>query len=105
MSDSPYLTKREAEILTRMRDAPEGDDDGELVYDGGRTAWLGLDHVAPRTLFKLLRLCAISADQFNKGGGGAERFTINDTGRALLDGKPPPEFLGLAEDMLRRGYR
>jgi hypothetical protein len=104
MSDSPYLTKREAEILTRMRDAPEDSDDGELVFDGGRVAWLGLEHVAPRTVFKLLRLCAISADQFSKGGG-VERFTINETGRALLDGKPPPEFLGLAEDMLRRGYR
>lgn len=97
------LTKREVEILTRMRDAPEDADEAELVLDG-RVAWLGVEHVAPRTVFKLLRLCAISADQFNKSGG-VERFTINETGRGLLEGKAPPEFLGLSEDMLRRGYR
>jgi len=98
------LTKREIEILTRMRDAPEGSDESELVFDGGRVAWLGLDHVATRTLYKFLRLAAISADSLERGGGGAiERYHINETGRGLLEGKAPLEALSL--DMVKRGYR
>jgi hypothetical protein len=67
-----------------MRDAPEGSDEAELVYGGGLTAYLDHEHVAPRTVFALLRLCAISADQFGRRGQ-LERYTINGTGRQLLD--------------------
>jgi hypothetical protein len=95
------LTKREIEILTRMRDAPEGSDESELVYEGGRAAWLGLSRVATRTLYKLLRLAAVSADPLSDGG--VERYHINETGRGLLEGKPPLEALSL--DMVKRGYR
>jgi len=82
------LTKREIEILTRMRDAPEDSDEAELVFDGGRFAYLGLEHVATRTLYKFLRLCAISADPLGRMVG-LERYRINETGRGLLEGKPP----------------
>jgi hypothetical protein len=99
------LTKREIEILSRMRDAAPGSDDSELVFDGGRVAWLGLDHVATRTLYKFLRLAAISADPLSRGGGrgDVERYHLNDTGRGLLEGKAPLEALSL--DMVKRGYR
>jgi hypothetical protein len=78
------LTRRQVEILRAMRDAPEGSDESELVYDGGRTAWRGLEHVAPRTLFAFLRMCAISADGLGHGEGGVERYHINETGRTIL---------------------
>jgi hypothetical protein len=35
--------------------------------------------------------------------GGVERYHINETGRGLLEGKPPLEALSL--DMVKRGYR
>lgn len=87
-----------------MRDAAPGSDESELVYEGGRAAWLGLSRVATRTLYKLLRLAAISADSLDRGGGGLiERYRINETGRGLLEGKAPLEALSL--DMVKRGYR
>ena len=73
-------TKRQLEILRMMRDA-EDSEDGELVYERGR-GYVGTDPVAARTVLALLRLCAISADQFNKGD--LERYTINETGKELL---------------------
>ena len=74
------LTKRQREILAQMA-AHSDDDDGELVYERGR-GFLGNDPVAARTVFALLRLCAISLE----GGevGGFERYRINETGQALL---------------------
>lgn len=77
------LTRRQAEILTRMRDAPEGSDESELVCDGGRTVWLGYDRVSKATLFALLRLCAISGDGL-AASNDIERYHINGTGRAIL---------------------
>jgi hypothetical protein len=74
------LTKRQREILTVMRDTDE-----ELVYESGR-GYLDCSPVAARTVFALLRLCAISLDPYSaKPGEGVERYTINGTGRALLD--------------------
>ena len=77
------LTRRQAVILTKMRDAPEGSDESELVCDGGRTMWLDLDRVSKATLFALLRLCAISGDGL-AASNDIERYHINGTGRAIL---------------------
>jgi len=77
------LTRRQAEILTRMRDAPEGSDESELVCDGGRTVWLRYDRVSKATLFALLRLCAISGDGL-AASNDIERYHLNGTGRAIL---------------------
>ena len=77
------LTRRQAQILRAMRDAPEGSDESELVHDGGRVAYRDLEHVAPRTVFALLRMCAISSDQLGREGG-VERYHLNGTGRAIL---------------------
>ena len=79
-TDSWRLTPRQREILTQMAAHPD-DDEGELVYERGR-GFLGNDPVAARTVFALLRLCAIKLD----GGevGGFERYRINETGQALL---------------------
>ena len=56
-----------------------GDEAGELVYERG-VAFIGDERIAARTVFALLRACAISLD----GGeiGGVERYCINETGRA-----------------------
>jgi hypothetical protein len=80
--ENARLTRRQAEILKRMRDGWDGDDghDAELVYDGGRTAWLGCNRVASRTVFAFLRMCAISSDPV----GSTEYYRINGTGREIL---------------------
>ncbi len=79
----PPLTRRQAEVLRIMAADPDGDD-GELVYERGE-GWIGLDRVAPRTVFALLRACAISLDGGGTGGDGClERYRINETGRPLI---------------------
>ncbi len=73
------LTKRQLEILKIMYDN-EDTDDGEIVYDIG-IGYLGLERIAPRTIFALLRVCCISMDQY---GGGIEHYHINGTGADFL---------------------
>lgn len=79
-ANGAMLTRRQREILGLMAAHPD-DDEGELVYEKG-DCWLSLERVAPRTLFALLRACAISLN----GGdvGGVERYRINETGHALI---------------------
>lgn len=71
------ITKRQLEILRIMRD-----DEEELVYYGGE-AWLGNERVSSRSLFALLRVCAISLDTFSKVGA-FERYHLNETGRSYI---------------------
>jgi len=73
------LTKRQIEILKIMHDN-ENTDDGEIVYEKG-VGYLGLERIAPRTIFTLLRLCCISLDQYS---GVMERYHINGTGEDFL---------------------
>lgn len=73
------LTKRQIEILKIMYDN-ENTDDGEIVYEKG-IGYLGLERIAPRTVFALLRVCCISLDQY---GGGVEHYHINGTGKDFL---------------------
>jgi len=70
------LTKRQLQILRKMRD-----EDEELVYEG-RCCYVGLERTSSATVTALLRACALRADQFNKGK--VERYTINETGREIL---------------------
>jgi hypothetical protein len=60
----------------------------ELVYERGE-CYVDIERFGHATFFHLLRLCAISHDPFSatQGSGGMERYTINDTGRELLDRK------------------
>jgi hypothetical protein len=74
------LTKRQLEILKIMRDNADNED-GEIIYERG-LGYIGLERIAPRTLFGLLRLAAISADSFQSGD--VERYHINGTGKQLL---------------------
>ena len=77
------LTPRQRKVLQIMAADPDGDD-GELVYEQGE-CWLGLERVASRTLFALLRACAISQDgEGLSGDGKLERYRINETGRRLI---------------------
>ncbi len=71
------LTRRQIQILRMMRD-----EDEELVYSKGE-AYVGYEHIAPRTVFALIRAMAISMDQFSELGK-CERYTINETGLELL---------------------
>lgn len=73
------MTPRQREVLVRMRDS----EDGELVYSKGQ-CWIGYERVAPRTLFALLRMIAVSMDKCSKVGE-CERYHINEIGRELID--------------------
>lgn len=76
------LTKRQVEVLRTMRRFGDSEK-AELVYEqGAGCGWLGLDRVAPRTVYALLRLCAISGDSFSDGK--VARYIINETGLGLL---------------------
>lgn len=75
------LTRRQIQILRTMRDTDE-----ELVYSKGE-AYVGNEHVAPRTVFALVRAMAVSMDQFSEVGK-VERYTINETGRTILTAPP-----------------
>ena len=73
-----------------MRDHRD-EEAGELAYERGR-GYLGLEPVAARTVFALLRMCAISSEtpMHDIGTPGhVERYVINETGERLLtDGQP-----------------
>jgi len=75
------LTARQREVLRTMRDKDE-----ELVYEHG-SGYVGNSPVAAQTVFSLLRLCAIKHDPCSAklGERGVEIYTINDTGRRLLE--------------------
>lgn len=76
--DRKALTRRQRQILTKMRD-----EDEELVYSKG-CGWVGYERVSKSVVFGLLRLMAIRMDQFSKVGE-CERYEINETGRQLLE--------------------
>ena len=77
------LTRRQLEVLRLMRDreiADPGCDDAELVYERGQ-GFLDLDRVSGRTVFALIRACAIRREDMN---GSFERYRINETGRGIV---------------------
>ena len=84
-----HVTRRMVELLRIMRDrtdAKAGDGDAELVYDYAREkklAYLGLEPVAPRTVFGMLRACAITSNSDNKAEG-PQYYRITETGRQIL---------------------
>ena len=82
---TPALSLRQREILAQMHKQADSDD-GELVYERG-VGYLGLDRVGGRTVFALLRFCAISLEPYSEIGE-VERYRINETGRKLLETKP-----------------
>lgn len=75
------LSKRQRQVLQVMADHRD-EDAGELVYERG-CGFLEDEPVAARTVFALLRLCAISLEGDSRVGG-LERYRINTTGLALL---------------------
>lgn len=75
------LSPRQREILAIMK-AHRDDDEGEIVYERG-VAYLGDDRIAARTVFALLRLCAISLESDSQIGR-FERYRINETGTEWL---------------------
>jgi len=71
------MTKRQIAVLRQMRD-----EDEELVYERG-SGYVGLTPVGRGTVMALLWAAAISMDQFSIVGS-LERYTINETGLAIL---------------------
>lgn len=73
------LTKRQREVLQMLAD----DEDCDIAYERG-DAWCGDVKIAARTVFALIRMCAISLDGDSRVGQ-FERYHINETGRRLLE--------------------
>jgi hypothetical protein len=80
----PFVTDNMLRVLRTMAAAEEAEEweDGELVSDGGRQWWLGLDIVAPRTVERLLACRAVSD---RSEGSKVQRLGLNGTGRAIID--------------------
>lgn len=83
MNVADLLTKRQRDILTKMRNKKHCED-GYIAQDG-LVAYLGDERIAARTIFRFLLLCAISTDSFGKDGE-TRYYHINGTGEKLLDG-------------------
>jgi len=75
------LSRRQRDVLQAMA-KHKGTDAGELVYERG-IGYLDLDRVSGRTVFALLRACAISC--VSGEPGGFEVFVINETGEAIVE--------------------
>ena len=75
------LTRRQLEVLRLMAQHRETEE-GELIYQSGR-GYVGDSPVSGRTVFQLLRACAISKDQFSDRA--CERYHINGTGLQILE--------------------
>jgi hypothetical protein len=58
------------------------DEDEELVYERG-LGYVGNESISGRTLFALLRACAIS-EELGSEVGAFERYSINETGHNYL---------------------
>ena len=73
------LTKRQIDVLRIMAAQNE-----ELVYEHGQ-GYVGNSPVSSRTVFALLRVCAIRHDPCSASpeSGGLEIYTINEVGRKL----------------------
>ena len=78
------LTKRQLEVLRILRDAVDIDARGypenQIIYERD-VGYVGLKRINGRTLFALLRACAL---RDISDGGACERYEINETGRKLL---------------------
>lgn len=78
------LTKRQRAVLCMMADAHRREDwsKAEFVYENGE-GYVGLERVSERTLFALIRACAITRELGDRDA--FEVWTINETGPALVD--------------------
>ncbi|WP_327210003.1 hypothetical protein [Rhizobium leguminosarum] len=79
-----FVTDNMLRVLRAMAAAEEAEEweDGELVSDGDRQWWLGLDVVAARTVDRLLACRAVSD---RSEGAATLRLGLNGTGRAIID--------------------
>lgn len=75
------LTKRQLEVLSIMADNEHDDHEGVIAYERGN-AYIGDTRIAARTVFALIRACAISPIQ--DGGVDFEHYQINETGTNIL---------------------
>lgn len=74
------LTAAQRRVLTQMRDKEYPDN--EIVCSGVE-CWIGTE----RTSWKLVRslLCMVAVSDASDEGGGAHRYTINETGKHILN--------------------
>lgn len=86
-----HLTKRQLEVLQIMADNEHDDYEGAIIYDCAcrrrrcRKVYIGDTCIAVRTIFALLRACAISKSQWESHD--IEYYYINETGKNILKAK------------------
>jgi hypothetical protein len=75
------LSEAAHRALAEMHEAEVADnhEDAEIVCDGGE-CWLGVRRVNRNTVNALLEVLAVRHDTL----GGADHYTLNDTGRSIL---------------------
>lgn len=73
------LTPAQRRVLTQLRDTEYPDN--EIVCDG-LECWIGQSRTNWRVVNALLGMMAVSDD--SDDGGGARRFSINQTGECIL---------------------
>ena len=79
------LTKRQLEVL-RIMAAHQHEEDGEILMEG-RSAWIGDEQIAPRTVWALARATVITPED---PGSMATRWHINSDGvRIAKEGSTP----------------
>jgi hypothetical protein len=76
-----YLTRRQREVLTKLRDEPDCD-----LAVSGLECWVGNEKTSLALAYALLRLMLLSPVDM---GGSAAYYEINESGRRALDGLPP----------------
>lgn len=76
------LTRRQLEVLQIMADNEHDDYEGTIIYERG-VAYIGGTRIARRTVFALLRACAISPI-FDYVDKSVEYYSINETGENIL---------------------
>lgn len=81
MKPAGILTKRQREVLEWLRDNEED----TLIYERGGHGYIAESPVSGRTVYALLRLCAIKKD-WGGDGDRIDHFQITGTGRQLLQG-------------------
>lgn len=81
------LTKRQREVLTILRDGPEGD--GVLLtWEKGGGWWIGLERTSGALAKWLIQNMLISEEDGSRPGA-YEVYGINGSGERALQGLPP----------------
>lgn len=76
----PLITPAMRQVLEDMHQAEQKEAYEDAIVCDGIECWIGLRRISRRTVDGLLRLIAISPENFDK----SSVYILNDTGKAIL---------------------